>query len=105
MSAVTPHQNPEDKPNKRRRRVLHAPHQFVVHLLSRGLRRGPRLILPEPVGLPATANVVGVYTDYSRDSFAIVVEDEAFEEVPDGFSIPELEVRWTVIELPIAGSV
>jgi len=83
----------------RRRRVIYVPENYVLALLSRGLWHNQYVRVPEPLGVPETARMVGVWTDYSRNAFALVVEDASFEETPEGLMLPEMRVEWSVVEL------
>lgn len=40
--------------------------------------------------VPVSAKLLGVYTDYQRDAFVLMFEDESFEETPEG-CLTELE--------------
>jgi len=84
-----------------RRKIVYVPCDFVRDLLTRGLTRGPCLNIPEPVGLPETARTMGVWYDASRNSFAFVVEDESFEETPEGCEFPVHEVQWRTVVFAI----
>lgn len=82
-----------------RRKILFVPPNFIAALLSRGLVRNQFFCIPEPLGLPETARVAGVHTDYERGSIALVIEDESFEEVVAGMAYPRLEVQWGTHEV------
>ena len=81
--------------------MVFVPEVFIRDLLSNGLRHSTYVTLPEPLGLPTTAHMVGVWPEYSRNAFALVVEDESFEEVPEGSMLPEIPVKWGTVKLAI----
>lgn len=85
----------------RRRRVINVPEDYVLALLSRGLVHGQFILVPEPLGLPDTARVVGVWNDWARMAWVIVVQDPSFDEVPDAGLIPEMKVRWSYVEVAV----
>lgn len=88
----------------RRKRVFYVPENYVLQLLSRGLAKHNVIMVPEPLGLPDTASVVGVWSDWSRNAFAVVVHDQSFDDVPDGEVIPEIKIDWSYAHLAIKDS-
>ena len=88
-------------PPVRRLRVIYIPENYVLALLSRGLIHNQFIRVPEPLGLPETARVVGVWSDWARNSFNIVVQDPSFEEVPEGVTLPEMRVQWSYLEVAV----
>ena len=88
-------------PLGRRRRVIYVPENYILALLSRGQVHNQGIRVPEPLGLPETARVVGVWSDWARNAFGIVVEDPSFEEVPEGITLPEMRVQWSYVEIAI----
>ncbi len=85
----------------RRRRVIYVPENYVLALLSRGLVENQVIRVPEPLGLPSTAQVVGVWNDWSRNAFAMVVQDPSFEEVSEAVMLPEMQLQWSYVEVAI----
>lgn len=88
-------------PNFRRRAVIYVPERYVLALLSRGLVHNQFIRVPEPMGLPATAKIIGVWNEWTRNAFGIVVEDPSFQEVPEGMMLPEKTVQWVDVEVAI----
>jgi hypothetical protein len=81
-----------------RKKVVFVPQDYVLRMFS-GVFADCRCVrLPKALGLPDTARVVGVWEDFARASFAFVVEDPSFDEVPIGGRFPEIEVDWVVVE-------
>lgn len=85
----------------RRQRVIYVPTSYVLKLLSRGLVCDGRIRMPEPLGLPATARVLTVHNSWERDAFAMVVQDESFDAVPDGMMLPEMQVQWGYVDFAL----
>lgn len=79
---------PEMAAISRRNRLIYVPEDYVLKLLFRGSQ------VPTPIGIPKTARCVGVWSDYKRNSFAIVLQDDSFEDVAIGLPIPEMEITW-----------
>ena len=105
---MTPEANETETPKPvlldpvvRRRRVIYVPENYVLDFLSRGLVHNQFIRVPEPLGLPATARVVGVWSDWSRNAFGIVVQDPSFEEVPEAVMLPEMVVQWSYVEVAV----
>jgi hypothetical protein len=88
-------------PVVRRRRVIYVPENYVLALLGRGLIHNQFIRVPEPLGLPETARVVGVWSDWQRNAFGLVVQDPSFEEVPEAIMLPEMQVQWSYVEVAI----
>jgi hypothetical protein len=88
-------------PVVRRRRIIYVPENYVLALLSRGLVCNQFIRVPEPLGLPETARVVGVWSDWQRNAFGIVVQDPSFEEVPEAIMLPEMQVQWSYVEVVV----
>lgn len=89
----------------RRRKLVIIPLERAFNLLTRCHLRQTHVMLPEPVGLPETARVIGsmLWFDKDRDfSIAFQVVDESFDEMPDSPYPPELHINWTVVEVPRA---
>lgn len=107
MSTTNDNQTPSTTPlpeaecSGRRRRVIYVSENYVVALLSRGLVHHEFIRVPEPLGLPDTARVVGVWSDWQRNAFAIVVEDPSFDEVPEAIMLPEMQVQWSYVEVAV----
>jgi hypothetical protein len=106
MSTETDNQTAEARADSlqqvvRRRRVIYVPENYVLALLSRGLVHNQFIRVPEPLGLPDTARVVGVWSDWSRNAFGIVVQDPTFEEVPEAVMLPEMQVQWSYVEVAV----
>lgn len=91
----------EPTKHSRRRKVIYVPENYVLAMLSRAWQRNQFITVPDPVELPETAWVVGVWSDFSRNAFALVVEDESFEEVPESVMVPELQITWSTVELAL----
>lgn len=83
-------------------RRVSIPENHLIFLFARGFRRNEWLTIPEPVGLPETALVLGTYPDSSRRAFTFVVQDPSFEPVPEGLEIPFIEVNWIPVRIRIA---
>lgn len=93
--------NNSAKKSVRRRRVVYVPESYVLYLLSRGMVQQRFVRMPTPLGLPDTARVVGVWSDWQRNAFGIVVEDPSFDEVPEGEMLPEMQVEWSYVEIAL----
>lgn len=78
---------------------MFVPQSYVGGILSRGFNGNDFIVLPEPLGLPITAKLVGVWNDYQRNAFSLVFEDASFEEVPEGLMSPEINVKWENIKV------
>lgn len=50
--------------------------------------------MPLPVGIPKTARVLSVHHDVNNRSLAVMLEDESFEEVPEGERAPSVHFYW-----------
>jgi len=105
---MTPETNETAPPNPvllnpaaRRLRIIYVPENYVLALLSRGLVCNQFIRVPEPIGLPETARAVGVWSDWQRNAFAIVVQDPSFGEVPEAIMLPEMQVRWSYVEVAV----
>jgi|SRR3990167_6084915 len=88
-------------PLRGRRRVIMIPTGYVLELFSRGLLSNEYIKVPEPLGLPKTANAVGIWHDYQYDAFALVVEDASFDVTPAGCQYPSMEVKWHTVRRKI----
>lgn len=88
-------------PLYRRKKILLVPNQYVADLFSRGLLSGEYVNVPEPVGLPTTARVMGVWADYHTDSFAILIEDASFDKIAEACEYPKIEVTWRTVRRKI----
>lgn len=85
----------------RRRKVIYVAEKDVLSMLSMDLMFNQHIRIPEPLGLPETAKAIGVWSDWHRNAFGIVVEDPSFDVVPEGDRLPEIEVRWRYVEVDV----
>lgn len=88
-------------PGVRRRRVIYISELTVLGLLTTAAIRNQFLSVPLPLGLPETARVVGVWSDWTRNAFAFVVEDASFDEVPAAVALPEMQLHWHCVEVEL----
>jgi hypothetical protein len=49
------------------------------------------MLVPEPIKLPATARIHHVFTDHPLRTICVVVEDDSFDDQPDGRPLPWAE--------------
>jgi hypothetical protein len=87
------------KPSNRRK-YFRVTADYVAQLFSNGLAFNEFVVLPRALGLPVAAFVCGCYFEPCENSFQIVVQDDSFDEVPDGIRIPRLEVVFESVRLP-----
>ena len=86
---------------QRRRKIIYVRTRYVADLFTRGHEKDSGVTFPDPCGLPATAITICAHHDYARDAFAIVVQDDSFDEVSDGCMYPELRVDWKYMKLVV----
>lgn len=78
--------------------MIEIPSSYLLMLFSKHVLTSEYIYVPSPIsGLPSTAEVIGVWHDYAKDAFLLLVEDESFENVPEGVSYPILKVEWRTV--------
>lgn len=91
--------NPLPSYESRRRKSFIVPRETVAAILFPNNYLPDRIKVARALNMPPTAKLVCVYDDYARASFAFVVEDPSFDQVPMGCMLPEVRVTWEVVEL------
>jgi len=82
------------KPTSARLRVFYVPHSYILFLFSNGIFDGDHLRVPKAMNLSESARVCSMWIDEMRRSIGFLVEDERFDEVPEGMMCPEIRIEW-----------
>lgn len=93
---------PDIDPTKRdlsKVRLYTIAENIMLALLVNYRQRDGRIPVPEPLDLPDTTMVVGVYYQHESRSFGLVLQDESFEKVPQNVKLTESgpwphEITW-----------
>lgn len=80
--------------SRKPRAVFYVQTPHLVSLFTNGFRGADFVQFPLVKGLPETARAVTAFYDACRDAFGVIVEDDSFEQVPEGCRMPEIKVTW-----------
>lgn len=58
-----------------------------------GMREGDVIQSFQPVPLPASAKIERVFYEFHFQALAVVISDKSFDPVPDGESIPIIDIE------------
>lgn len=93
------------QPTSRRLKVVSVPTHQVLDLFAFAVQGYPPTVhLPIIDGLPDGTRVGAVNFDFHTNSFLFLVENDAFDEVPEGERIPQFNNSWKVRFITVGGA-
>ena len=70
-------------------RIIYVDMRLIVEILNT-MRSGQYIALPDIPEIPEDTEVIGVFHEFARRAFAVMLSHPSFGEVPEGEMIPEL---------------
>lgn len=83
----------------RRVKIFYFTYDFFYDFMQESIKGRYKLLHMK--GLPRDGKVVNVWTDHVRDCFAIAIEHQSFEEVPEGALIPSIDAEITKLDVEV----
>lgn len=84
--------------DKKRRVILFFPERLLLELFTAGKASHGVINVPVCDSIPDGASIIGVWHNYQRRGFDVVVEHPSFEEVEEGTTYPEVHDSFALVQ-------
>ena len=86
------------QPDKKRRAILFFPERLLIDLFTSGKASHGVINVPVCDAMPDGASVVGVWHNYARRGFDVVMEHPSLAEVEEGVCYPEVHGNFSLVQ-------